>query len=367
MTSRRLLFLLFSALITPTTLRSLAPLQESTADSRRIVLFLSARLSQLLQDREPGNQSVRDEALDVARRRASQMRRLVFADPASAIQLALPEDQRRRLVIGLPELDSLLEASGQWQGSVDVFYDEDFPSGASRVRYVLAQGAELLEVVPTGVHPRLARSDVVSVTGVRVGATIVATSIEVTPQAAPVPACTPLGGLRVAVVYIEFPTKPSPIAVVTPADVRDTVLATTHPSVNSYYRDISGGRAWIAGVDIYGPVRLSRSYDRDTEFVPALMEAYQVIDPVVDYAKYDRLWLFWPDDGRGSGWGGSGQLGCCTNLISPTKGQIRTISQSNFWPRELWTLGARLDVIAHEGGHNYGLNHANTLDFARSR
>ena len=197
MASRRALLLLFSGLILRPTLGSQSSSQEVVAESWCAVLSLSAELSQVLQEGLPGDQSLREEAVGIARRRASQMHSLVFADPASAIRLALTDDQRRQLVSELPELDLLLEESGQWRGSVDVFYDEDFPSGASRMRYVLAQGAKLLEVVPTADNPRVTRSGVVTVTGVRIGAAIAARSIEVEQKAVLTPACTPLGGLRV--------------------------------------------------------------------------------------------------------------------------------------------------------------------------
>jgi uncharacterized protein (TIGR03437 family) len=159
---------------------------------------------------------------------------------------------------------------------------------------------------------------------------------------------------------IEFPGVAFPTSVVTPAELHEIYFSKTQMSLDAYWRETSYGQTSASG-DVFGPFLLNQSYDFFTQQFEGLQAAINAADATVDFTVYNHVVVIWPLPGV-SGWGGRGGVGCLT-LNSPSKGPFAGTET-------IMGIGTRqpyqpmVGIAAHEGGHNLGLNHASSLDFA---
>jgi M6 family metalloprotease-like protein len=313
-----------------------------------LILALLASVVALCQEK-PGSEGL-----------AARLSALIESDPRPGIFLALPAGEATRLSSMLPGAVNQIEFPGEWQGPLTVIVEDDFVRNMSRTRFWMETGGERVEVHfaddPTG----LASGQIVKVRGIRLGNQIAATLTSVAPRAASASNCGPIGEQKIAIIMIELPGVPFPTSVVTAAELHEIYFSTTQMSVDAYWREASYGQTSATG-DVFGPFQLNQSYDFFTQQFEGLQAAINAADSTVDFTVYNHVVVIWPVPGV-SGWGGRGGVGCLT-LSSPSKGEFAGAEA-------IMGIGTRqpyqpmVGIAAHEGGHNLGLNHASSLDFA---
>jgi len=283
---------------------------------------------------------------------------LLESDPQAAIRLSLSTDQAARLSAVSPDATGSIESQGEWQGNLTVLIDDDFSHATSRTRYWMETGGEHVEVYFPD-HPNaLTSGQAANVRGIRLGKRIAATVTHVSPPPAFAPNCGPLGEQKTAVLLLEFPDVPFPYSIVTPSELHDMYFSSSLPSLDGYFREASYGKAFVTG-DVFGPFMLDQNYDYATQQPDGLFAAIRAADPIVDFTVYNHIVLVWPAPGV-SGWGGVGEF-TCELLTSPSKGDfIGTFVILGVGTR----LAYGISLAAHEAGHNLGLNHASSLDYA---
>lgn len=147
-----------------------------------------------------------------------------------------------------------------------------------------------------------------------------------------------------------------PVQNVTPQKVYEMFFNPTN-SIDHYWREASFGKAWATG-NVYGwytlPINMSCSPSQWRA------EAIKMADPDVNFLEYNRLFLLMPEAG-GCGWGGLGTLG--SEVFQTADGPWETTTS---WCRSEyydWGNWYAIAVSVHEGGHNFGLLHANAANY----
>lgn len=170
--------------------------------------------------------------------------------------------------------------------------------------------------------------------------------------------CSTLGDQKVAVLVLKFTNGPN---FGINADVSNTVnkylFNATSPSVTTFYNETSYGQASISG-DVY-PITLSTTYDCTTT-TAMRTAALAAAAGTVDFSKYNRVMLVYPV--TSCAFGGLGDIGCrSADSAFPTQNATTwiPIAANGTTPPD----SGIVTPMAHELGHNLGMNHANTLDF----
>ncbi len=290
--------------------------------------------------------------------RAARMFQLMESDPRAAIRLSLSAAQAARLSAASPDATGSIESQGEWQGALTVVVDDDFSRGTSRQRYWIETFGDRVEVYFAD-HPNsLSSGHAVSVRGIRLGKRMAAYLTSISPDAAANSTCGPIGEEKTAVLMLEFPGVPFPYALVTPSELHDMYFSSSKPSLDGYLREASYGKTFATG-DVFGPFMLDQNYDYATQQPDGLFAAIRAVDPTLDLTVYNHLVLIWPAP-EVSGWGGVGELSC-EHLSTPSRGDfIGTYVILAVGTLQPYPVG----LAAHEAGHNLGLNHASSLDYA---
>ncbi len=200
-----------------------------------------------------------------------------------------------------------------------------------------------------------------TVQGIRLGNRIAAISGEVTEDAnSP---CSTMGDQKTVVLLINYKSTPLTSGY-TPSYVKNIFFGPA-PSVTDYWREVSYGSTSASG-DVFGPFTLDADFACDQQ--PAILEAaIQAADATVDFTAYQRIFLILPVTvAGGCGYDGIAQLGCSLQQ-SPSKGNFTAsatwIESITIGPNIFGALGGLLQTAIHEGGHNFGLRHASSIDY----
>jgi M6 family metalloprotease-like protein len=167
--------------------------------------------------------------------------------------------------------------------------------------------------------------------------------------------CTPTGTQSIAVILVTFPGVALPIDT---ASLQTVFFGAGNRSLAGYWQDASYGRATATGA-VFGPYTLSQAYTCD-QYSAMGAEALKLADPDVNFTQYNRIFYVFPLP-SGCSYGGLSTVGCVTQ--SSADG---TFTASNHWivGNYLNPNDQGVELIAHEGGHGLGLNHARSRGFA---
>jgi hypothetical protein len=287
--------------------------------------------------------------------RSAALYRLIAADPAAALDLALPMDGRETI-----------------EGVLRARVEDDFAGHRSRTRWSLETPGARFEVFFRDGAPRLSGAPV-ALRGLRVGDRVAAASASAAGLPAGrsqvvAPQCTTTGAQQIAVLQVTTPSNRAFPAGFTPAALQQVFFGAStgslaSDSLTSYWQEASYGRTSASG-QIIGPLALNQDFTCD-QLEALLASAVAAADSSVDFTLFSRVAVVFPaavctTEAFGS-IGGAGSIGC-QSVVSPSKG---TLSASAAWfpvyPLQLVSLW--LGDVSHELGHNLGLNHASAESF----
>lgn len=150
----------------------------------------------------------------------------------------------------------------------------------------------------------------------------------------------------------------------TPDDVADWLFNAQNPdSMNSYFLEISYGKASFTGV-VLDWVTLPVARPQCLDFVSiqdaaSVQRTVNVVDPVVDFSRFSRLILYELSPAC------PGACGVCGNIeetsVSTGEGDLEfSVARGLIDPSQTPLIQSR--TMAHEVGHNFGLQHAHDLE-----
>jgi M6 family metalloprotease-like protein len=313
-------------------------------------------LNEQLNQPQPFNRDL----LGILRSRAALLSELIESDPIQAVSLALPAGQAAGLAAVSQEAANQIESQGEWEGPVAVFVEDNFHEKTSRTRVRMEADGEHVEVHFTARTPALVSGQTVKVRGIRLGKHMAAALAHAGPAPEAASACSPIGEQKIAILLMEFPNVPFPTSIITASELHDMYFSTTRNSLDGYWREASYGKTWPTG-EVFGPFMLDKYYDVVTQLTEGSQAAINAADASVDFTVYNHVVFMWPAPGF-SGWGGRGTLGC-VQINSPSKGQILG-TEAFMGVGTSQPYDALVGLVAHEHGHNLGLNHASSLDFS---
>lgn len=219
------------------------------------------------------------------------------------------------------------------EGRLEVLV-EDYPA-SSRTRHFLHTAQGRLELRIAGKRPTWVSGTRLRVRGARTGGVMALDGSDggsVTVLAAPTSSTT--GEQRVAVLLVNFQdnnTQPYTLA-----QAQDVVFAQT----SGYYRENSFQRTWLAG-SAFGWLTLPMASSCLTSDI-ATAARQAAAGAGIDLSNYSRFVYVFPRN-TACGWSGVGTVGGSTG--------------------DVWINGRlELKVVAHELGHNFGLQHAHASD-----
>lgn len=289
-----------------------------------------------------------------AARRQSLLAELAERDPASALRASLPERVQSNLA---REVLAQVERPLKVEGTLEVYY-EDYPDGSNRLRHFLnTPFGERFEVSFAKDAPPYGNGKRVSLDGVlfdqpEAGRNDVlaledgdsnvvwldnaGTNTTLSGDIAPAVEYS-LGEQRTLMIMVNFSDKPEQPWTMTEArGMFDTL--------DAYIRENSAGRTWLSG-EVAGWYTIAQS--------STVCDSYTLRNQAQDAAKrngytlanYDRLLYIFPKNA--CGYVGSGSVGG-----KPTDTFINGLFD--------------LHNLAHEFGHNLGLDHARALECGTS-
>jgi M6 family metalloprotease-like protein len=311
---------------------------------------------------------IHSRAFAVSQQRAAALAALIEQNASEALRLAFPPDVIAILAQAFPQASGQLEAHGAWTGTLDYVVIDDATMTVSRSVLRLRVGEETLEIHFSGPEPAGLKCGVIlRVTGVRAGSRVAAAQGSVVGSSVDATACSSLGNQSAAVIMFTFPGIPQPS--ILPSEM-SSFFFDTNPAVhslNGFWREVSYNKAWVTG-DVFGWYVLDQVYPCGD--LNAIRDAaIRAADPQVDFRKYNRIFLVFPNTQPDvCGWGGAGSLSC---LSLRSKDGRFTASVS--WLHAKWESGGNsyymsdresaVGKAAHEGGHNLTLHHADSRDF----
>lgn len=353
----------------------------SLSDAAQAVLALNQALSGRMTSQVSGARAaVERSSAGLLQSRADLVRALMRTHPDEVRAVALPAAVAARFLAEDPANAAHVEHDAALTGELAAVETDDFDRGVGQRVYVLhdSSTASQIAVHPAGslrLQSLLRRR--VAVSGVQLGADILAETV--TPglaartvtdslqsrslQAATVPAsnntltCSTTGQQRTAVLMLQFPNNtPAFPGTYGTAAWWQQAIAGAGKSVNSLWAEMDAG-ATYATVDVYGPLTLARSYGC-ADYLQMRSAALTLASNTIDLSRYTRIVLGFP--ASSCTYGGLADVGCnSADSIVPHPYSV-------VWLPIVTSYTASTGVwasLAHELGHNLGLNHANTLDF----
>ncbi len=296
--------------------------------------------------------AVRRGTLDAAggvenlRRRAAALESFAIGHPELALQTVLTEAEANSVRQRIPAGRAFIEQYGDWTGELTTTIADDFDAKTSvRHRRFDIAGFEVQLAVAGGLaHAR----GQIHVRGARIGGVILADSqsIELLAPAAAASSCT-TGSRSVLVVMVSFAGQALSSSV-NSQTLAGYVFGSTGHSVNLYWQQASFGSTSASGIVFPSVVMMNSTITSGSQYSSIATQVRSSVTAAV-YDSYSHHVMIIPKTAD-IGWAGLGDVGPCG---------------SDVWVPDLYANSGDLTVgiIAHELGHNLGLEHASTQQY----
>ncbi len=300
----------------------------------------------------------------MVKQRQALVEALIKSDPAAVRSVMLTAEQADEIIATSPESASAIETENQWEGELEQLVEDDFAHGASRTHWILHTTSNQrieLSLVNANSAPNY-RSRTVAVNGVGTTNVVAAERVQISTAAgpsAPVTSCSTLGTQNTAVLLMNQPGGPAfPSTLGTAPYWTPQYFSSTPKSVTTFWQETSFGQTSNAG-QVYGPFNLDQNYTCDQYDNMAIAAITAAKTGGVDFSQYNNISIIFPV--ASCSYGGLGRIGCNsdqTGLINHPY-SVSWIAALTYYDSgyQLWGL------LAHELGHNLGLNHSSSLDF----
>jgi uncharacterized protein (TIGR03437 family) len=303
---------------------------------------------------------------DLVRRRAALVENQISAYPQTFPEWMLQPELAARLRSVLP--GAPIESKGTWAGAIEASIADDFQHSRSWSSWFLNTGHERLEL-SFGTHPPPRSGARVVVTGVRLANRLGAVVIgpDALPQTPGSPEYNnPLGPQHVAVFLVTTPSNPSFPAGMDKSFFEDKFFSSNSggsistASLNDFVFQASYGNASVTG-QVFGPFALTEDFSC-ADVGQVLGAVVSAAGTTVDFGQFNRAFYVFP--AKTCSFGGYASIG--------TEGSVNnsyaSYSESYIpilpnYPSDPLFL---ITVLAHEFGHNLGLNHASSADYGSS-
>jgi M6 family metalloprotease-like protein len=168
------------------------------------------------------------------------------------------------------------------------------------------------------------------------------------------PACSTTGVQKTLVLLATLPGVTPPA---TPQQVNDIFFGTsTGHALDGFWKEASYGQTSATG-DVFGWYTLTGTYGTCTVGTAFSEVMAQAAAAGVNFQNYTRIFFVFPGT-IGCGW--AGVTSDCNALSTPS-GSV-TASLSYIVDSYLANRDQGVELVAHEGGHQLGLNHAGTVN-----
>ncbi|WP_419804673.1 Ig-like domain repeat protein [Terriglobus sp.] len=385
----RLLALLLAALLLPACGAAAAACGQADpaelSEAARTILALNQNLFPVAQTAQiTGSRGASRPGAGVSvsllQSRAQLLREIMQTHPEEVRSVMLPASVADRLLAADPASAPYVERDAALTGDLAAIAVDDFAHDAGQRTYVLHDSSTSSQIAihpaaSFNLQPLLHRN--VAIGGIQLGSDLLAETVtpaspaairlgaqhRLTLDAAAVaPAstsltCSTTGPQRTAVLMMQFPNNtPAFPGGYGSAAWWQQAIAGTGNSVSSLWSEMTAG-ATYATADVYGPLTLARSYGC-ADYLQMRSAALTLASNTIDLSKYTRIVLGFP--ASSCTFGGLADIGCNgADSIVPHPYSV-------VWMPIVTSYTASTGVwasLAHELGHNLGLNHANTLDF----
>jgi len=318
--------------------------------------------------------------------RRDLLKNVMRTDPASTRSYALDEATRSAILAAEPSAGALLEQDTVITGELVDSIADDFEHGTSTTLYTLHTVDRDLDLSFASAIPNIERmahrqvtlhgialEEVVAVESL-VGATpdeieqcASARDASIRPfvssaDAAPA-SCSTTGAQRIAVLIVNFVGNSAtfPTGLDQPS-YWNNIFTGPNPSINNFWNEVSYSQT-SATATVFGPFLIPQLYDcNSTGAMETAVLAAVAASGTVDFTQFNRYVIVFPTPS--CGFGGLGDVGCRSS--NSTVNHQFSIVWIPITPKYTTTWPQMWGNAAHELGHNFGLGHANTLDFGSS-